>query len=341
MSTENPYAKRALVQASAGLAFSSSFFHGGHTEIGQILDNHLIKIFAFTIYQTHIKASQIDGNPQIYHLKPVGNRPMTGVQMAQNVTAMFRLVPLDQWENYVKNMDIPDYEVSFSAYVLTVLEQLKSNEGFFGWVSSMLIERIDLIEEDKKFLSGRFKTNLKQEIHNWNAKNSNSSNSMPDVFNFASALLRNVAAFPYQELYKVNPGLIKFLNMLFTMVNSDAEENMLKTPSQLTQSLNTLNYNLDRFSTFPQISNEESKFSCHGRKVKGSRDVFPGISKCKQITSHSIWHAQSAKGILDMIKFLDEFIGKRQNMQLDPNFFDETQKNALKEIQKTNEKLNL
>lgn len=332
---ENPDAKRALVQASAGLAFSSSFFHGGHTEIGQILDNHLIKIFAFTIYQTHIKASQLDGNQQIYHLKSVGNRSMTGVQMAQSVTDMFRSVPLDEWEKNVKNMDIPDYEVSFSAYVLTVMEQLKSNEGFFGWASSMLIERIGLNEEDKKFLIGRFKTNLKQGIRNWNDENSNSFNSMPDVFNFATALLRSLAAFPYQETFKMNPDLLKFLNMLFTMVNSDAKKDMLKKPSQLTQSLNTLNYNLDRFSTFPQISHEDSKVSCRGGKVKGSRDVFPGISKCKQITSHSIWHAQSAKGILDMIKFLDEFIGKRTDMQLDTNFFDETQESAVKEIQKT------
>ena len=55
----NPAASKALVQTSAGLAFSSSFFHGSHTILGNLLDNHMIKILAFIIHQTHLKTSNI------------------------------------------------------------------------------------------------------------------------------------------------------------------------------------------------------------------------------------------------------------------------------------------
>jgi len=219
------------------------------------------------------------------------------------------------------------------------MEQLKSNEGFFGWVPMKLINKIGMNEDDAKFLIETFKSNLKQEVQNWNDKNSNGFNSMPDVFNFATTLLRNVAAFPYQEDVKMNEGLIKFLNMMFGIINSDNGKQIHDRPSDLTYSLNTLNHNLDRFSTFPLISYKDSKVSCRGGKVNDPIEVFPGLSKCKQTTRHSVWHAQSAKGILDMIKFLDEFIGKRRDMQLDLNFFDDTIESATEQIRKTKEQI--
>jgi len=129
--------KKALVQASTGLAFSSSFFHGSHTELGQLLDNHMIKIIAFILYQTHIDTSGFT-DPVLTNLVADRKRKMSGVEMAEYMTNVFKDFPATQWKEKAKEMDVPSYELSISALVLTLLEQMEAT----GYVASFVTSKM-------------------------------------------------------------------------------------------------------------------------------------------------------------------------------------------------------
>ena len=76
--------RKALGQAAAGLTLGSSFFHASHTRLGQELDNLMIKIIAYTLYETYINSLNLphDTSSVITQLKS-SDRDMNGVQLAQ------------------------------------------------------------------------------------------------------------------------------------------------------------------------------------------------------------------------------------------------------------------
>ena len=349
-----------MTEASAGLAFASSFFHGSHTELGQLLDNHMIKVLSYILYQTHIEASELQHNSKMYHLKSIGKRQLTGIEMAESMTEMFRSKPLSEWKNHANGMDVPKYELTFSAFVLTILEQIGANNSLFSWAATKLTEAINMSKADRQFLFRVFQVKMKYEMKEWNRKNKNLM-KLPDFYNAATVLLRSFAAFPFQESFDLNPKIIKLFNFVIYVLNvrdgkvsnkniwdkikklfykkmHDTIKDAKVSHYSLDYYLQDFNENLDRFSTFPLIEPFNGKDVClGGYPTNTTMELFPGMVECQSNhgTKHSVWHAQSARALIDMFKFVDEFIGKRKNLLMEDDVFDNIASDAVEQIEKS------
>ena len=127
--------QKALGQAAAGLTLGSSFFHASHTRLGQELDNLMIKIIAYCLYQTYINSLNLpeDTSSIIMQLKD-GNRGKNSVELAQFMTDMFRSYPSDTWHQHIQTLDVPKYETTFGAIVITICTNSK------GFISSTICQ---------------------------------------------------------------------------------------------------------------------------------------------------------------------------------------------------------
>ena len=115
----------------------------------------------------------------------------------------------------------------------------------------------------------------------------------------------------------------------------DSEDNEV-THFKLEKGLQLFNKNLDRFSTFAPIEPFNAKDVCLGGKPTNiTMELFPGMVECQSNhgTKHSVWHAQSARALMDMFKFVDEFIGKRKDLTMKDDVFDNIASDAVEQIE--------
>ena len=187
-------AKKALGQASAGLALGSSFFHGSHTILGQTLDNMMIKIIAFILYETYINTLHLpDQTPNIVMTLKQGGRDRTGVQMAQDITDMFKEEPVEDWNEIIQRIDVPRYEITFGALMMTMSAHAK--KSVIGrWTDTILLQILPIENRDKDFLKqfGPKITRALQDRAHYDIEE-------PDVFNKMTAGLKLLLAFVFQE----------------------------------------------------------------------------------------------------------------------------------------------
>ena len=290
-----PDTKKALAQATSGLAFSSAFFHGSHTQLGQLLDNHMIKIISYILLQAHMNASNIT----ISILTDLQEEPreMTGIQMAQHMTDMFRTEPASKWDAIVNIMDVPSYEYTFSAFTVTILTQMGYERKK---VTDGLMNMMKVPKEQQKILNEQFRPELTEAVSNMN--------QTIDIFNAMTAAMRSISALPFNEHYS-DSSVIKIMQTSLETFGEWVQEE--------TKDNKLANFNIaaDHFSTLPMISplNKGGKGVCRQVLLGKKIDVFPGIEHCQSDsgTKHSKWHAQSARAILDLFKFVDEYVGKQ------------------------------
>ena len=197
-----PRSKRALVQASAALTLGSSFFHGSHTHLGQFMDNLMIKIIAYTLYEAYINALNLPTTTPklVLQLKAAG-RPMTGIELAQDITDMLRLAPSDTWMDHVKSLDVPKYESTFGAFILAMDAHAKT--GAFGnWKNGVLLQILPVKEEDKAFLR-----EFDREVRKALEDRTTYLIEEPDSVNRMTTGLKLMLAFIFQENIPVLNGL--------------------------------------------------------------------------------------------------------------------------------------
>jgi len=115
---------RGLGQASAALALGSAFWHGSHTRLGQVADSNLISVMAFIMHQASLSGLPTSSlTPELFDLSST-KRAKTGVQIAQVVTDMYSFQPVGEWRSTLASLDLPRYEVTFSAIVTTLITLL-------------------------------------------------------------------------------------------------------------------------------------------------------------------------------------------------------------------------
>ena len=84
------YVVKGLAQTAAGLVLGSAFMHGSHTRLGGEADTTLIKVMALIMHQASLERLPASvKTPVLMDLKRE-SRNMTGVEMSQLVTDMFR-----------------------------------------------------------------------------------------------------------------------------------------------------------------------------------------------------------------------------------------------------------
>eukprot|EP00092_Neocalanus_flemingeri_P005587 GFUD01006019.1.p1 GENE.GFUD01006019.1~~GFUD01006019.1.p1 ORF type:complete len:991 (+),score=124.96 GFUD01006019.1:438-2975(+) len=272
--------KKGLGQSSAALGLASSFFHGSHTKLGQYFDNFMIKIIACILHQAYM---QVLGVPPetfsvLTHLTSTRSR-MTGVNMAQSITDMLKTEPSTNWDRHMKTIDVPSYEITFSALTLTMLTHVGCDGFLMDRFARQMMKILKVSRSDQKFV---MKTFLPKIRHLMNQKNI-TTNERPDRYNLITTMAKLVLAFPFQE---------SFDSKVMTLGRRLIE----------TVELDTINHYLNSVSTLPLMIPV---------KFKEMTEEFPGKSQCQNQQPHSIWHLQSAKGMHDLFQLVDEIIGKQ------------------------------
>ena len=308
----NPAASKALVQTSAGLAFSSAFFHGSQTNLGNLLDNHMIKILAFIVHQTHLQTSNIN-DTVLMELKPQGKRRlMTGVEMAESMTQMFRTKPITEWTNHVNQMDVPSYEMTFAVYILTNMQQFEKTGFFYDKITKFLLSQDLGINDDEEKLINKLRPKI-----------SKLEKSKAEYDNFLAGVLKLGAAFTYQQSMKsVSEDGLKIFEFFYKTLYS-WKKRVAKVGNTFLERFNAV-LDLGKTTYSAGANPFMKKNQCSARGIDQREEYFPGQFRCDNHgPDHSKWHAQSAIGLFEMFKFEDDFIGNARldgtvNLPLDP-----------------------
>ena len=285
----------------------------------------MIKIIAFILYQTHIDTSGFT-DPVLTNLVADRKRKMSGVEMAEYMTNVFKDFPATQWKEKAKEMDVPSYELSISALVLTLLEQMEATGYVASFVTSKMMSSMGVPDHEMSFLKNEFTTKLKAGVSKWNSENDNMWKK-PDTYNTFVALLRTFAAFPYQENMKaISKSHLSFFNWLIDAING------VSASEKILSQLEKFNKNLNHFSTLPEIEavnlNRRETCPIEAQHIPVKKmELFPGYQRCKSTNDHSLWHAQSARGILDFFNLANEFIRKQKD-HFNPTDYDKITQEA-------------
>jgi hypothetical protein len=106
-------AQGALIQAYVAISMGSFFWHGSHSFLGNVADNRLIDVLSFISYQVSItNFLDPDGNQTEYAILRDLNttlRSASAVVQTQELTDMFINTEVDTWQNYMANLDMPNY----------------------------------------------------------------------------------------------------------------------------------------------------------------------------------------------------------------------------------------
>mmetsp|Transcript_26570 Transcript_26570/g.71212 ORF Transcript_26570/g.71212 Transcript_26570/m.71212 type:complete len:284 (+) Transcript_26570:71-922(+) len=124
--------QQALIQSYTHLAMGSFFWHGSHSFLGNVADNRLIDVFAFITYQVSINNFlDPEGNQTTFAILRDLNttlRSASAEESSQALTDMFIEQPIDTWQAYIENLDMPNYYVTFSALVANILSLIASDD---------------------------------------------------------------------------------------------------------------------------------------------------------------------------------------------------------------------
>lgn len=109
---------RAFVWTFANLGFGSTFFHSATTGAGFQADNRPIDIIALLIHQHAVSSLPYD--PVLFDLSDTP-RSLTAIESAEELTRVFGQGDPEKWETDLQLIDVPFYELAFTATVGTAL----------------------------------------------------------------------------------------------------------------------------------------------------------------------------------------------------------------------------
>ena len=220
-----PDTKKALVQASAGLTLSSSFFHGSNTRLGQLLDNLMIKIIAYILYEAYINALDLPETTTLLvtQLSEI-ERPMSGIELAQDITSMFKDDPSHTWMEHAQALEVPTYERTFGALILAMDAQAQVG-SLHNWLNGLLISKLPVEEAEKTFLK-----NFKNEIGTVFAQRQVLFVEKPDERNKWTTGLKFLLAFIFQESYEFLAPFKEVVNEIHLPVINNFLDNLSTLP---------------------------------------------------------------------------------------------------------------
>jgi hypothetical protein len=108
----------ALVRTFLLLASGSSFYHASNTYLGQKLDAQPIQIIGFIAFQATVES--LPYNPVIHELSN-NSSSTTGIQALDKLSQVIWNESVYKWLQTVKNLNIPSYDLTFTAMVNTLL----------------------------------------------------------------------------------------------------------------------------------------------------------------------------------------------------------------------------
>jgi hypothetical protein len=244
------------------------------------MDNLMIKIIAYVLYEAYINALNLPNTtPYVVSKLAEAGRPLSGIELAQDITDMLRNDPSHTWMEHVQSLDVPTYERTFGAFILTMDAHAQAG-ALRNWWNNVLLSKLPIEDVYKVFLR-EFKleiTKVFEERQVLRVEKADSTNKMTTGLKF-------LLAFIFQESYQ---ALTPFQSVVDGLGLSD------------------LNVYLSSINTLPKL---RSTLPLTDASQSGSDESYPGERTCS--SAHAKWHAQSAQGLLDLFKLVDELARKQ------------------------------
>merc|ERR1711915_649769 len=126
----------AMAQAFTSLTVGSAFWHGSHTLLGNIADNRFIDVVAFLAHQASLEHLEVSTS-------------------VRDLSFMLQTAPVNDWKQGIAELDTPDYMLTFSGIICTLLTlQLPDSE--VDWILPSLIDLFNLPEEARTFIFNHY-----------------------------------------------------------------------------------------------------------------------------------------------------------------------------------------
>lgn len=265
---------KAIGVTFAELAMGSSFMHGSHTELGHQLDTKPIAVLAYLIHQGSL--SSLTEATSIVTDLSFSPRNMSALQLSEEFINQYMTKPVDEWYDFTKSLDIPDYYLSFAGIVSTIVtvglppdvvdEYLPKIADLFGLSEEFVIFIEDFYLPELRNLTVNLHMGVVEETK--------------FLENTISTLSKLIYAFVWQEqVLSDNPEIL------------DPDFNALGWA--YLPKLNTWANSLNTFEYFEQ-------------DFQNGTNIYPGDDWCNPTWPHAKWHLESAIGLLDLFYLGDE-----------------------------------
>merc|ERR1711942_237642 len=262
----------AMAQAFTSLTVGSAFWHGSHTLLGNIADNRFIDVVSYLAHQASLANLPVSNQVMELSLDP---RARSSVATAQQLADMLRSQPVDTWADGIAALDTPDYMLTFSGLVCTLLTLQLSTEQVDTMVPP-LMDAFNLPDDARAFIFDHYLPEIR-------LATANTSFGILELGHFqlntVGTLTKIIYAFLWQEYALTD-------NDIFL----DPEVNILGASAMV--SINKL---ADWLNDFPMLDPD----------LRTGYGTYPGDAWCNPQEPHSKWHVESANGLMDLMMLSD------------------------------------
>jgi len=262
----------AMAQAFTSLTVGSAFWHGSHTLLGNIADNRCIDVVSYLAHQASLANLPVSSQVMELSLEP---RARSSVATAQQLADMLRSQPVDTWADGIAALDTPDYMLTFSGLVCTLLTLQLSTEQV-DTIVPPLMDAFNLPDDARAFIFDHYLPEIR-------LATANTSFGILELGHFqlntVGTLTKIIYAFLWQEYALTD-------NDIFL----DPEVNILGASAMV--SINKL---ADWLNDFPMLD----------PALQTGYGTYPGDTWCNPQEPHSKWHVESANGLMDLMMLSD------------------------------------
>lgn len=265
---------RAFGMSYSGMAMGSSFMHMSHTNLGHQQDNWSISVVSYLIHQGSLAALQ-NVPSALTDFAPTP-RAQTALEIADEFMDMYLNMPIEQWFEHTEAIDLPDYYLSFSGIVGTIISIAFTDDVVDRYVP-ILANAFSLPPEYLDFMTDTYLPEFRNLTANLDI---GIIERTKFTENFLSAFVKLVYAFLWQEERLTDNPM--FLN---ETVNAWGAE-----------MLPVLNSFIDSYNSFEYFDPD----------FQNGTDTYPGDFWCNPVIPHAKWHLESGIGLLDLTYVGDE-----------------------------------
>jgi len=262
----------AMAQAFTSLTVGSAFWHGSHTLLGNIADNRFIDVVSYLAHQASLANLPVSSQVLDLSLEP---RARSSVATSQQLADMLRTQPVDTWKDGIAALDTPDYMLTFSGLVCTLLTLQLSTEQV-DTIVPPLMDAFNLPDDARAFIFDHYLPEIR-------LATANTSFGILELGHFqlntVGTLTKIIYAFLWQEYALTDSDI--FL---------DPEVNILGASAIV--SINKL---ADWLTDFPMLDPD----------LQTGYGTYPGDEWCNPQEPHSKWHVESANGLMDLMMLSD------------------------------------
>jgi len=262
----------AMGQAFTSLTVGSAFWHGSHTLLGNIADNRFIEVVAFLAHQASLENLEVPALVRDLSLSP---RTSNAKETANQLAELLRTQPVDTWKDGIAELDTPDYMVTFSGIICTLLT-LQLSEEQVDSVVPTLMDAFNLPDEIRTFMFDQYLPEIRLATADINLGILEKGQFQ---LNTVGTLVKLIYAFLWQE-YALTDAEI-FL---------DPEVNQLGYTFMV-----SINKFADFLTDFPMLD----------AGLQKGVGIYPGEGWCMPWCPHAKWHVESANGLMDLMLLAD------------------------------------